>query len=237
MPAVRLTESNIIFIKKKVRDLYPSMRSATSSEFVANLFGFKTNMALKAAQRVDEESYERIVYLSDDLYLKRKQKLGFPEIDIQEIYQLVLHENFPDPVWKTFASNEVSWENNQWYRYCRGRNLPFVYIAKERTTYLVHYDGISIDPPYDDPFHDFEQEKSIRESICNAIEKICSNNKSKWDYHAGAFVGTIYKASMSEAKLIADFVFQTQYDISQKEILLEKQSSHLDKGATRKASG
>jgi hypothetical protein len=223
MPAIRLTESNVKYLKEEIRRMFPPLGSSGASELVANILGFQTNIALRTAVREDHEGFERIVHLTDEFYEKRKTKLGFPDIDQNAIYQLTGDIDFPDPIWREMKTRLLS-ENTAWYNYCNARNLPLVYIQEQEGVYEVQYDAITVDPPYD---HQLTGDRgdNMGMIIYNLVEAVCKLTNSKWDFDGSAFVGSAKSLTKEAALLFADGVFELHYFTTQRERLARNQAA------------
>jgi hypothetical protein len=210
MPIFFLTPDNCDFAKRAMRLRLTSVKSTHLTETLASASGFRTHAALLAAVGVSDARRPTLVSVEPSRLTARLQELGHPPHDAAAVLIETLRASeMPVGTWREYRSRDVA-AINTWFRECKRRDIPNVYIQLRTKYAKVSWDCISVDP---------RDESHLREEAGSALgalmfkryQELAKGDPAKSVFSGSAFVGSVDRLSPAVARDIADDFFMRLY--------------------------
>ncbi len=205
MAVILLTESNLIFIKRELRNRYTSTKSSHISEALAYSFGRRTHAALLAEMNAQISSGLHLVCFSKKRFFERLVQLDNSLAAIEIPCKLESYQ-FPNPIWREFKDGDIQ-NLNTWFYQCQQQGIPYVYITRRRKYVQVGWDCITLDSGYDKAIH--EDGRRLLDTMFERFQSLAK----PWNafFEGSAFVGDINTLIPEAAYKIADEIFTLLY--------------------------
>lgn len=209
MALLALTQNNIDFIKRGLKQGYPSVKSAHLSEAIAAACGFRTNIALVTSLRAADTRRPDLAEVDDGWFIARLAGLGYPALDGTALHGMVRSRDLPDRLWTACKGKDIP-AQNVWYRECERRDLPFIYITNRRTLAQVDWDCISLDTRHDEVTNN--EGRELMDRLFKAFQAIAKPRSGDPFFDGSSFVGNVKKVPIEWAPDLADAIFQILYE-------------------------
>lgn len=203
MDLVLLTLGNLSFVKRRLRDTYPSVKSSHLTEGLAAAFGENTHAALRA--RIAKQAYVEPAQLDLDRWVTRLTELGYLGISAEPLADVVRDHELPDHCWKAISKNDSA-AINDWYYQCRHNNVPFIYVSIARKYARLEWDCISTNGGGDKGVTGSLGDELVS-AMFSSFQQLAINDTARPKFDGSAFVGAIERLTPSTAFTIANTFF------------------------------
>ena len=208
MTLIRLTEDNLTYLKRVLRNAHPTARTSHIAEALARAFGRATYAAVVADVKAGQVSNAYLARFDGEAFTARLEVLS-----ASPVLPFVLgRPSLPNPCWEEFPERDLQ-ANNAWYAVCRAENLPNVCIRTRRKYAEFAWDCISLDPRYEHATHG-KTGSALGKSMFDMFQRRVRGRPGKPIYFGSAFVGTVNPVDLEVARLFADDYFEMLYDVT-----------------------
>ncbi len=208
MTLVRLTDDNLTYLKRFLREAHPTARPSHIAEALARAFGRATYAAVLADVKAQSLSEAHLARFDGNAFARRLEVLSETSVAPFPLGR----PNLPDPCWMEFAERNLQ-ANNAWYAICRAENLPNVCIRVRRKYAEFAWDCISLDPRYEHATHG-KSGSALGKSMFDLFQSRARGRPGKPIYFGSAFVGTVDPLDLDVARLLADDYFELLYEVT-----------------------
>jgi hypothetical protein len=209
MPVFFLTQDNCDFVKRRLRQDLPSIKSAHLTEALASALGFRTNAALRVALPSQDAERPPLIRIDTALWLARLRELGYASSDPAFLVEAARAPDLPVGVWREFRNGDIV-ANNTWFRDCERRDIPNVYIELRTKYARLNWDCISIIRSNDDHVRE-KQADALVDIMFKRYQALAKGDPARSLFEGSAFIGWIDRLSPQIARTIADDFFQRLY--------------------------
>jgi len=202
---VRLTDDNLVHLKRLAKASYPGARPTHITEALARGFGRSVYAALLADMKAQPSGSAQLARFDAEAFARRLAELGQSPIPSFHLPRLSL----PDPCWIEFPARNLQL-NNAWYAACRAENLPNICLRVRRTYAEVAWDCISLDKRHEQATHG-KSGSALGQQMYELFQSRARGRPGKPIYFGSAFVGTVDPLDLEAARLLADDYFELLY--------------------------
>lgn len=207
MAAILLTPANLHALKVRLRAALPLVKSSHISEGLAAALGYRTHAALLADMKASPEKYPPLGRVSD---VKLAERLSeFDADDHATDLTAMAREALPDPIWRAFIKRDRA-ANDNWFRTCRSRNIPFVYLHVGRKYWRLNWDYITLDPKRETHLHG-DAGTTLMRAMFKRFQERARLDPTQAMFDGSAFVGTVDGLLPQTARDLADDFFEMLY--------------------------
>lgn len=211
MGKLRLTSTNLEFMKRLLQSEHPRIRSAHRTEALAAACGFRTYASLLAEIR-SSGSVSPIVDIDGARWTARLAQLGYGIVMEDRLKALLLLQQLPNPCWKAFRAHDRVVAKS-WFYSCKAENLPYVTIELARNLATLEWDCITLDTKIDQGIRD-DESGTIVKALFAAFQRCSAGSGSRPKFCGSAFVGSIESLQPDVARLLAGEFFMALYQAS-----------------------
>jgi hypothetical protein len=205
---VRLTDDNLTYLKRFLREAHPTARPSHVAEALAQAFGRATYAAVLADVKAQALSEAPLARFDGNAFARRLEVLS--EVPVAPFP--LGRPNLPDPCWMEFAERNLQ-TNDAWYAICRAENLPNVCIRVRRKYAEFAWDCISLDPRYEHATHG-KSGSAMGKRMFDLFQSRARGRPGRPIYFGSAFVGTVDPLDLDVARLLADDYFELLYEVT-----------------------
>jgi len=143
MSLMLLSDANVGYLKRELRAQFPQLKSGHLSEAIAFSAGFRTHAALIADMKEQANGRDFLVGMNGSQMALRLRELGYPIASIGDLDALIRADDLPDRMY-IVSKNRENYRQDDWFRECERRNIPYIYIERKTTYVHLHWDCISL---------------------------------------------------------------------------------------------
>ena len=115
----------------------------------------------------------------------------------------------PAPAWCEYRTGDRA-ANDRWFRACRQRDIPNVYIERRRKYVKLNWDCISIHPDGETHLRGAHG-TALVEEMFGRFQSLCRPDPGHAEFFGSAFVGSIDRLLPGVARDLADEFFMLLY--------------------------
>jgi len=209
MAASLLTRDNIDFVKRALRGTLPAVRASHRAEAFAAAAGFRTHAALLAALKGTGDDHPSFVNVDPARFAARLADFGHGGADGESLVGLVRSPALPAPLWREYRSGDRT-ANDRWFRACRRRDIPNVYIERRRIYAKLNWDCISIHPDGETHLRGAHG-TALVEEMFRRFQSLARPDPGRAEFFGSAFVGSVDRLLPEIARDLADAFFTLLY--------------------------
>lgn len=209
MTLVRLTDQNLTYLKRTLREIQPAARASHIAEALGHAFGRSTYAALLADVKGRRPPTALLARFDADAFGRRLSSLG-PAAPAQGLQRRLAELNLPNPCWKGFPAQDRA-ANDSWYYTCQADNIPNLCIRTRRKYAELAWDCISLDPRYEQATHG-KSGSALGRRMFELFQTRARTRPGKPVYFGSAFVGTVDPVDPGIARQLADDYFEMLYE-------------------------
>ncbi len=209
MTLVRLTDPNIAYLKRALRQTNADARTSHIAEALAQAFGRSTFAALLASMKDKGPTNALLARFDREAFLRRLASLG-PCASPEVLQASMDHVCLPDPCWRAFPNKDMA-ANNAWYATCQAENLPNICIRTRRKHVELAWDCISLNPRYEHETHG-QSGRALGRQMFQHFQACAKGWPGRPIYEGSAFVGKVDPADPRLARQLADDYFKMLYE-------------------------
>lgn len=203
---VRLTDDNLVHLKRLLRAAHPEVRASHITEALARGFGRGVYAAMLAEMKAQPAMAAPLARFDGLAFANRLAELSKVPLSGFQLSR----EGIPDPCWLEFPKQNLQM-NNTWYAECRRENLPNICLRVRRTYAELAWDCISLDARYEHAAHG-KRGSVLGTRMFELFQSRARGRPGKPIYFGSAFVGTIDPIDIDTARLLADDYFELLYE-------------------------
>jgi len=209
MVGLLLSPNNLRFVKRSLQREFPDVQSAHRTEAFAAAAGYRTHAALLADQKQSEGMNPKVILIDSNQFLGRLHELGHETADMRALVDILRSSGMPEPLWREYRNGDLA-ENDRWFRECKRRGIPNIYIQKRRRYVKLSWDCISIDPSDEKHVRD-KQGTALVDEMFRRFQSLAQPDPGKCEFFGSAFVGSVDRLLPEVARNIADEFFILLY--------------------------
>ncbi|MEZ2129749.1 MULTISPECIES: hypothetical protein [unclassified Sinorhizobium] len=211
MTGVLLSDDNLYELKAYLRRRLSAFafRSSHITEAMAAALSFKTHASLLAAIRQQPGYRPLIGDFQVSAFLRRLTSFNIStsvaaiSIQAEEIRAL------PDRTWLDAGRAGIELRD-VWFHECKLRDIPFLYVVRNRKYGELHWDCVSIDPGHESHVQGQEGTELVR-SMFSTYQTIAGRLPNKSEFFGSSFVGSIKGLPLELLGDMADEIFMSLY--------------------------
>ncbi len=205
-----LTRDNIKYIKIKLSELLPDVKSSHLTEAIASGIGFNSNAAMLSRIKDQAKFPPYLSDINDSKIATRLNKFCYANLSEFSIISIVRSVGLPQKIWVEFPSGNRG-ANERWYSECKFRNLPNLRIEKKKKFATLSWDCISINKSSEGHLKD-EGGTTLGRLMFQQYQRIARQAPGKSEYFGTCFVGSVKNILPELAHEIADEFFTHLYE-------------------------
>lgn len=199
MALILIDNENLEFLKVAMHQAWPNAESTHRLEGLAAALGFKTYAALLTNSHAGQNILARV---SASEFENRMKTLGSTIEGASLLCKIVRDNAMPSRLWAEFKRGDLE-SNNYWFRECRARGIPMIYV-EPRTKYAeLSWDCISLDNRHDHHFNGPDSGGFVRRLFAR-FQQLARGTAHRAEFFGSAFVGNIDGLSIEMARDMAD---------------------------------
>ena len=209
MRSVFVTNENIRFLKRALREELVGVKSGHITEALAQGVGYKTQAAMLADVNSTHPFRPILRHLCTYKIANGLSKFGYLSDPMKLADMLPATNELPDRAWVQYNNGNQS-KHEKWYYHCQRRSMPFMYVETRRKYSRLNWDCITIDPSEEAHVRGHAGD-DLTKKMFRTFQAAAKGAQGKPFFEASAFVGHIDNLTPDLMCELASSIFTMLY--------------------------